>query len=137
MTELVQRLLSHMAPRLLVLVNASAGLLALTGFFLILYTLGAWIVVETLAPGWLTTMGVLSLTAIFLGISILGLSLALQQLLLQQRKNSFENVAREVNRIDLFGQVASDLNVDVESGDPAGDAAAPGPAADLPRKAEA
>lgn len=135
--RLVQRLLSHMAPRLLVLVNASAGLLALTGFFLILYTLGAWIVVETLAPGWLTTMGVLSLTAIFLGISILGLSLALQQLLLQQRKNSFENVAREVNRIDLFGQVASDLNVDVESGGPAGDAAAPGPAADLPRKAEA
>lgn len=57
------------------------------------------------------------MTACFMGIAVLGLSLGMQQLLMQQRKTSLENVAHEVNRIDLFGKVASDLNVDIEQGE--------------------
>jgi hypothetical protein len=49
-----------------------------------------------------------------MGISILGLSLGLQQVLSQESKNNLEKIAHEINQIDLFGKVASDLNVDLD-----------------------
>ncbi len=112
--QLVQKLLIHLAPGLLTAVTITASLLALLGVFFVVYVLVAWVVVDDLAPGWLTTSMMLSLTAIFLGVSILGLSLGLQQIVGRQGHGALGNLAREVNRIDLFGQVASDLNVDHE-----------------------
>jgi len=84
------------------------------GLLYAFYMLGAWIFVDNLAPGWLTLSAMLSLTAIFLGVSIMGLSLGLQQLLTRADNVGFDGVVSEVNRIDLFGHVASDLNVDLE-----------------------
>lgn len=111
---LLQKLLVYVAPSLLMAVTLASALLAGTGFVYALYVLGAWIVVEDLAPGWLTLSAMLSLTAFFLGVSIMGLSLGLQQLLARTENDVLDSVASEVNRIDLFGQVASDLNVDLE-----------------------
>jgi hypothetical protein len=110
--QLLQRLLIYLAPKLLVLVSFSSTLLALLGVGYALYAVGAWLLLESLAPGWLTTSAMLSLTAIFLGTSILGISLGLQQVLRQQRRDDTESLAQEINRIDIFSQVSSELNVD-------------------------
>jgi hypothetical protein len=110
--QLAQKLLVYMAPGLLVVVSFVAALLALLGVGFSLYVLGALLLLDNLAPGWLTTSTILSLTSILLGTAILGLSLGLQQLLRQQGRNKLYNVAAEVNRTDLFGQLANDLNVE-------------------------
>lgn len=111
---LLQRLIVYIAPRLLMSVTLSSAFLAIMGLLYAFYLVGAWIIVDNLEPGWLTLSAMLSLTALFLGISIMGLSLGLQQLLTRAENGGFDDVASEINRIDLFGQVASQLNVDVE-----------------------
>lgn len=111
---LLQKLLVYMAPRLLMGVTLASALLAMLGFSFGLYVLVVWIVKDNVAPGWLTLSAATSLTAFFLGISITGLSLGLQQLLSRTCRDSLDGVAAEVNRVDLFGQVASDLNVEFE-----------------------
>lgn len=111
---LLQKLFVYVAPIVLMAVTLASALLTVIGFFYAFYVVGAWIVVENLAPGWLTLSAMLSLTALFLGVSIMGMSLGLQQLLARSGRDSFEGSASEINRIDLFGQVAADLNVDLE-----------------------
>lgn len=114
--RLLQRLLVYLAPTLLLCVSVSSAILTLLGIGYAFYMLGAWLVVAELAPGWLTTSAMLSLSATFMGLSTLGLSLGLQQLLNQRRKAQVERIAHEVNRIDLFGKMASDLNVEIAGG---------------------
>lgn len=112
--QLVQKLIVYMAPGLLLFVTLASALLTLLGICFGLYIIGAWIIIDDLAPGWLTISAALSMTATFMGISILGLCLGIQYVLNDQRRDSLERVAHEVNRIDLFGQVASDLNIDLD-----------------------
>ena len=112
---LTQRLMVYMAPRLLMGVTLSAVLLAALGFFYALYVVGVWIIVDNVASGWLTLSAMLSVTALFLGVSIMGLSLGLQELLARTNRINFDSVSSEVNRIDLFDQVASELNVDLDN----------------------
>ncbi|AUC56771.1 hypothetical protein CDO87_26220 (plasmid) [Sagittula sp. P11] len=116
--QLLQKLLVYLAPSILMLVSISSTILALLGIGYAFYVVGAWFVVENLAPGWLTTSAMLSLSAAFMGLSMLGLSLGMQQLLNRQNSTDVERVADEINRIDLFGKVASDLNVELESDAP-------------------
>lgn len=111
--ELVQKLMVYVAPRLLMAVTLASALLAGTGVLYALYVLSAWILIDDLAPGWLTLSAVLSTTAFFLGVTIMGLSLGLQQLLARTGRETFDGVVSEVNQVDLFDQVASDLNVDL------------------------
>ena len=114
--RLLQRLLVYLAPTLLLCVSVSSAILTLLGIGYAFYMLGAWLVVAELAPGWLTTSAMLSLSATFMGLSTLGLSLGLQQLLNQRRQAQVERIAHEVNRIDLFGKMASDLNIEIAGG---------------------
>lgn len=114
--ELLQKLLVYVAPRLLGCVTLTSGLLTLAGFTYGAYAIAAWCVVVPLAPGWLTTSAMLSVSAVFMGLSILGISLALQQILSQNRKTSIDQEAHEITRVDLFGKVAADLNVDFRRG---------------------
>lgn len=111
---LLQKLLVNVAPSLLMTVTIASALLATMGLFYAFYVLGVWIVVDDIAAGWLTLSAMLSLTAFFLGVSIMGLSLGLQQLLGKEERNDFDGVATETNRIDLFGKMASELNIDLE-----------------------
>ena len=114
--QLLQKLIVYMAPGLLLFVMLTSALLTLFGLCFGLYIIGAWIVIDDLASGWLTISTALSLTATFMGFSVLGLCLGIQHVLNHERRDSMDRVAHEVNRIDLFSQVASDLNVDLESG---------------------
>lgn len=116
--QLLQKLLIYLAPVLLLLVTLSSGILTLLGFGYAIYVVGVWIFLDDLAAGWLTTSAMLSLSAAFMGISMLGLSLGMQQVLSRRNRNALEKVSSEINRVDLFGKVASDLNVEQERGRP-------------------
>jgi hypothetical protein len=113
--KLLQKLLVYLAPTLLVFVSLTSTVLTFLGICYAIYTVAVWIFVDNLAAGWLTISGVLSLSAMFIGLSMLGLSLGLQQLLGQHKKATDYHVAEEINRIDLFGKVSSDLNVELEN----------------------
>ena len=113
--QLLQTLLVYMTPTILSVVALSSTVLTLVGMAYAAWIVGALLVVDELAPGWLTTNAMLAVSAIFMGLSTLGLSLGLQHLLKQQRRLKGGIVPEEVNRIDLFQQVAFDLNVELES----------------------
>lgn len=115
---LFQTLLVYLTPTLLSVVAISSALLTLVGLAYAAWIIGAVVLVEHLAEGWLTTNAMLAVSAIFMGFSTLGLSLGLQHLLKQQRRLKADLVPEEVNRIDLFQQVAFDLNVVLESDTP-------------------
>jgi hypothetical protein len=113
--QLLQTLLVYLTPTILSVVAISSTLLALVGMAYTLYIIGVVLTVSELAEGWLTTNIMLAVSAGFMGLSTLGLSLGLQHLLRQHSKRKSDRVFEEVNRIDLFGKVASDLNVELES----------------------
>ncbi len=113
--QLLQTLLVYLTPTILSTVAISSTILTLLGMAYAVYILGALFVVDTLAPGWLTTNTMLAVSAVFMGLSTLGLSLGLQHLLKQQRRLKGGIVPEEVNRIDLFQQVAFDLNVELDN----------------------
>lgn len=113
--QLLQTLLVYLTPLILSVVAMTSGLLTLVGLAYAAWIVGAVVMVESLAPGWLTTNTMLAVSAVFMGVSTLGLSLGLQHLLRQQARDKGERVSEEVNRIDLFGKVAVDLNVELES----------------------
>jgi hypothetical protein len=116
---LFQTLLVYLTPLILSVVAISSTILTLVGLAYAGWVIGALLLVDTLAPGWLTTNAMLAVSATFMGFSTLGLSLGLQHLLKQQRRQKCDMVPEEVNRIDLFQQVAFDLNVVLESDTPA------------------
>lgn len=115
--QLLQTLLVYLTPTILSVVALSSSLLALLGMAYAAYIIGVVVVKDTLAPGWLTTNAMLAVSAVFMGLSTLGLSLGLQHLLRQQNRHKADLVPEEVNRIDLFQQVAFDLNVELECDD--------------------
>ncbi len=115
---LLQTLLVYLTPTLLSVVAISSTILTLVGLAYAAWIVGAVLLVDSLAPGWLTTNAMLAVSAVFMGFSTLGLSLGLQHLLKQQRRLKGALVPEEVNRIDLFQQVAFDLNVVLESDTP-------------------
>ncbi|MBA4007505.1 MAG: hypothetical protein C0486_01840 [Erythrobacter sp.] len=115
---LLQTLLVYLTPLILSVVAVSSTILTLVGLAYAGWIIGAVLLVDSLAPGWLTTNAMLAVSATFMGFSTLGLSLGLQHLLKQQRRLKGALVPEEVNRIDLFQQVAFDLNVVLESDAP-------------------
>ena len=123
--HLLQTLLVYLTPTLLTVVAVSSALLTLVGLAYAAWIAGAVVLVDRLAPGWLTTNAMLAVSATFMGVSTLGLSLGLQHLLKQQRRLKCDLVPEEVNRIDLFQQVAFDLNVVLESDAPPSSSAPP------------
>jgi len=113
--QLLQTLLIYLTPKILTVVTISSTILTLLGMAYAAWIVGAVFLVDQLEPGWLTTNAMLAVSAVFMGMSTLGLSLGLQHLLKQQRRLKGAIVPEEVNRIDLFHQVAFDLNVELES----------------------
>ncbi len=112
--QLLQTLLVYLTPAILSVVALSSTILTLVGMAYAAYILGVLFAVDRLEPGWLSTNTMLAISAVFMGLSTLGLSLGLQHLLKQQRRLKCDLVPEEVNRIDLFQQVAFDLNVELD-----------------------
>ena len=117
--EMLQKILAYMAPTLLNLVALSSALLVLSGLIYAIYVLFIWAFMDDVVAGWASTSMVLSLSLVFIGFSLMGLSLGVQNLINQSKNNDVRQVVQELNRVDLFGKVASDLNANLESGSPA------------------
>jgi len=111
---LLHTLLINLAPRLLFYVSILSALASVTALVYFFYILGAWLLLPALEPGWLTISLMLSASAFFLGGATFGLSLGLQHLLTRIEREHFDDIVDEVNKIDLFGQVTQDLNIEVE-----------------------
>lgn len=111
--ELIDKLVLHMAPGVLRLVAVSSALLSCIGLIYTIYVIGVWAIVPRIEPGWLTISMMMSLMAVFLGGSIFGLSVGMQRVLVLLRRDAYDSAAQEVNRTDLFGHVAAELNVDL------------------------
>lgn len=114
--QLFQTLLVHLTPAVLSLVSLTSALLAALGLAYGAYVGVVALVKEALAPGWLTTNAMLAASAAFMGFSTLGLSLGLQYLLRQQARGRAAPAPEEVNQVDLYAQVAFDLNVAQDRG---------------------
>lgn len=112
--NLMHTLLINLAPRLLFYVSMLSALASITAVLYFIYTIGAWFILTSLEPGWLTISLMLSASAFFLGGATFGLSLGLQHLLSRIEIEKTDEIVDEVNKIDLFGQVTKELNVEVE-----------------------
>ena len=111
---LAQLLLINLAPRLLQSVTLISMMIALLSLLYAVYVVGVWAFKPVIAPGWLTLSGMLSATGFMLGCVSSGLCLGMQYILSRVDRSSFDDVSAEVNRVDLFGSVARDLNVEVD-----------------------
>lgn len=116
--QLIEKLVLHMAPRVLQLVALSSALLIGLGLAYMIYAIGVWAFVPKIQPGWLTISVIMSLVAVFLGGSIFGLSVGMQRLLALLRSDRFDHAAQEINRTDLFGHLVAELNVDMHRSKP-------------------
>ena len=113
---LAQMLLINLAPRLLQSVTLISMMVALLSLFFAVYVVLIWLLKSDVAPGWLTLSGMLSATGFMLGCVSSGLCLGMQYLLNRADQSRFDDVSAEVNRVDLFGSVARDLNVETDVG---------------------
>jgi hypothetical protein len=110
---LAQKLLVNLAPRLLQVVTLISSLTALMSMVFGFYVIGVWLVLPTVAPGWLTLSAMLSVTGFMLGCTTSALCLGMLFLISRTEQDDFSDVSGEVNRVDLFGMVAAELNVEV------------------------
>jgi len=127
---LVQRLLVNSAPRMLLYVSFLSLAVTVIGISYALYSVGAWLILDSLAEGWLTLSLMLSMTAAVLGMALLGVSLGLQQVLERLTPEALDDVVDEQGSMDLFSKVARDLNVEVDTDTPPAAIPAPGQAPD-------
>lgn len=111
---LIHTLLINLAPRLLFYVSIFSALACVTALLYFFYIIGSWLFLPALEPGWLTISLMLSASAFLMGGATFGLSLGLQHLLTRIELERFDDIIDEVNKIDLFDQVAHELNVEVE-----------------------
>lgn len=124
---LAQHLLINLAPRLLQSVTLISMMVAMLSLAYAVYVVAIWLFKPDVAPGWLTLSGMLSATGFMLGCVSSGLCLGMQYILSRVDQSNFDDVAAEVNRVDLFGIVARDLNVELDTGAEAPSQARPGP----------
>ncbi|WP_125995793.1 hypothetical protein [Sphingomonas sp. S-NIH.Pt15_0812] len=112
--KLLHRLLISSAPAVLTVVALGGLLAAGVACIFTIYVIIVWATFDKVEPGWLTTSLALSMTALFLGIAFLGLSIGLQKLLEAVSIATDDDVVGEASSIDLFGKVIEELNVEVE-----------------------
>lgn len=118
--NLIQRLLVSSAPRVLTLVALLSLAVIPSALAYAIYAVVVWLVLDTTQPGWLTTSLVLSLTALFLGFAIFGLSMGLQNVIEAVASDLSDDIVDERSSVDLFSQVMQELNVEIDAGRDAG-----------------
>lgn len=112
---LIQRLLINAAPRVLNITSLLAAVTAIAALFFAVYAVAVWLLLDTVQPGWFTTSLAISLTASFLGVAIFGLSTGLLKIIDLISPEQSQDVVGEDSAIDLFSQVTSELNVELNT----------------------
>jgi hypothetical protein len=112
---LIQRLLVNAAPRVLNITSLLAATTSIFALFFALYAVAVWMLLDDIQPGWFTTALAISLTASFLGVAIFGLSTGLLKIIDLISPELVEDVVGEDSSIDLFSQVMTELNVELNA----------------------
>ena len=113
---LIQRLLVNAAPRVLGITSLLAATTSFVALLYGVYAVAVWLFLDTVQPGWFTTSIAISLTASFLGVAIFGLSTGLLKIIDLISPELVQDVVDEETSIDLFSQVMTELNVELEAG---------------------
>jgi len=109
--NLVQSLLIHASPTVLSLLALFSVIAFIASGGFAVYAIGVYLFLTDVQPGWLTTSLAISGMTAFLGAAMFGLSTGLLHLIELLTPDALEDVADEASGVDLFGQVADDLNV--------------------------
>lgn len=112
--KLLHRLLVSSAPAVLTVVALGGLIVTGVACAFTVYVIVVWATFDFVEPGWFTTSLALSMTALFLGIAFLGLSIGMQKLLEAVSIATDDDVVGEASTIDLFSKVIKELNVEVE-----------------------
>jgi type IV secretory pathway TrbD component len=113
--SLVRQLLISGAPRVLDWVSVLSALVTVTSVLYALYAVLVWAVSSSVAPGWLTLSLAISMTGAFLAVALFGLSTGLQRIITMIAPDRADDVVDERNGVDLFSQVAQELNIELSS----------------------
>lgn len=111
---ILQQIVVTSAPTVLGLVGLLSLFLAVAAALFAVYAAVVWLSFDAVQPGWFTTSILLSMTAMFLGLAIFGVSIGIQRLLDLAANVQDDDVLDEVNPIDLFASVAQELNIEVD-----------------------
>lgn len=113
---LIQRLLVNAAPRVLNVTSLLAATTSVVALLFGIYAIAVSLLLDDVQPGWLTTSLAISLTTSFLGVAIFGLSTGLLKIIDLISPTLVQDVVGEESSIDLFSQVLTELNVELEAG---------------------
>ncbi len=109
--SLIQSLMIHASPMVLSVLALISILAFVASLAFAGYAVGAYFVLDEIQPGWLTTSLAISGTTGFLGAAMFGLSTGLLHVIELLTPDTLDDVVDEESGVDLFGQVADDLNV--------------------------
>ncbi|WP_338469276.1 hypothetical protein [Roseobacter fucihabitans] len=115
--QLLQKLSVAIAPRVLNSIALISGLVILSGLIFAIYAISVWLVLEDVQPGWLTISLMLSFTAIFLGLSVFGISIGLQKVINMLSPHRDDGIIDEQSSVDLFSEVMTELNIENTASD--------------------
>lgn len=113
---LIQRLLINAAPRVLNITSLLAATTSFAALLFAVYATAMWMFLDSVQPGWFTTSLAISMTASFLGVAIFGLSTGLLKIIDLISPAPVQDVVGEEASIDLFSQVTTELNVELDTG---------------------
>ena len=108
---LLQRLAAHSAPVVLRLVSLLSLMLTVLSVAYGCYAVAAWLVLDDVQPGWLTTSLLASASSAFLSLTLFGIASGVQRVLDLLTPATVDDVVAELGGTDLFGQVRDDLNL--------------------------
>ena len=116
--NLIQKLFISSASKVLSFVTLLIAIISIAAPFYGFYALIAWLTIDNVQPGWLTTSLFLSFTVFLFSIVLLGISMGVQSILEKLSPDVMDDVVDEVSSMDLFSQVRNDLNVEIVSHSP-------------------
>ena len=134
---LMHKLLTSSAPRVLMLVALLSLGVAGVALAYMAYAVLVWLFAAAVMPGWFTLSLVLGMLSLFIALAFFGLSIGLYKLIEKLSVEVEADVVEERSTLDLFGQVMTELNVEIGGeGEPQEDAAGPSPAGSATGPAE-
>ncbi|WP_108813240.1 hypothetical protein [Loktanella sp. Alg231-35] len=116
--SIIQKLIVNLAPRVLSYLSVLSAIVAFVAILFVFYVFGVWMFMETIQPGWITTSLILSGTAAFLGMAVFCLSSGLQMIIELLLPDHGRDVIGESSSVDLFSDVMTELNVDLDMVEP-------------------
>ncbi|WP_157935943.1 hypothetical protein [Paracoccus zhejiangensis] len=114
--HLAQKLIVSSAPNVLLALSLASATILVGGAAFILYVLCIWSFKEVIEPGWVTTSGILGLTAAFLGLLGLGMSTGMQKMIDLLGNEDNDEVLEEIGKVNVYAGISADLNIQYEPG---------------------